>query len=335
MLSKRSLGFFSVCLAMAGCFLYGAEDDSEALPPRTDPPDANTPDQGMFTGGDGAVETGARDPDASTLCSPRAAFTSVNPVSEVNTPDDETHAHLSTDELTLYLGRGSAVAVYTRDKKTDPWKGGAGMDVNGSNAQNVRVTDDTLRAYFDAYLGGGINATRLIAKSRPTTTTPWGGPETNRSFDLGTPNGNSQNDPFITADEKMLFFATDSLGPLVLAVTTRVNDTWQAPVVLNGTSSGAGDRKPVVSFDQTALYFQSARPPGKVGEGLIWVAHRVASSEGVDFADVAPAQGLQATVPGSNSWPVWLSPDNCRLYFMSTRPGGKGKVDLWLGARSP
>jgi hypothetical protein len=337
-LLRRFAGFVAVvCFGgLASCFLYGAEDDSEPLPPRTETPDANMPESNTPITDDGGVDSGANIADANTICNTRAAFTTVGPITEVNTPDDETHAHVTADELTLYLGRGSAIAVYTRDKKTDPWKGGVGMDVNGSNAQNVRVTDDTLRAYFDAYLGGGINSTRLITKSRPNTTTPWGGAATNRSFDLGTPDGINQVDPFIVADEKLLFFATDPAATWELAVTRKVNDTWQTPITLKGTSSPGGDRKPVVSADGSVIYFQSFRAPGTAGQGLIWAAHHVATSPEVfEYEGAAQAEGLAPKTPGSNSWPVWLSTDNCRLYFMSTREGGKGKIDLWLASRAP
>lgn len=38
----------------------------------------------------------------------------------------------------------------------------------------------------------------------------------------------------------------------------------------------------------------------------------------------------------SGEWPHWLSPDRCRLYFGSNRPGGAGAgSSIWVAERSP
>jgi len=257
-------------------------------------------------------------------------------VAEVNTPDDETLAHVSSDELTLYLNRGNFVAVYTRDKKSDTWKGGAGLDVNGGNSSNVRVTDDTLRAYFDAYLGGGVGATRLITKSRPTTTSPFEA-ALNRTIELGAEPGVIEADPFPSPNEQLLYFASNRSGAFALYVASKANDKWATFLPLKNANSAEGDRKPVIAADGSYVYFQSARPPGKVGEGTIWIAHRTLGSADLSAFETPKLvdEVLPAGASGSSSWPTWASPDHCRLYFMSNRPGGKGNGDLWLASRSP
>ncbi len=315
----------------AGCFLYGADEPIAAEPP-IDLPDASRDDTTVDASTDGGDSgTSIVVP---TSCAPKAPFTKVAPVAEVNTPDDESFAHLSTDELTLYLSRGNAVAVYTRPAKTDAFKGGAGLDVNGGNSSRVRVTDDTLRAYFDAYLGGGVNTTRMVSKSRPTTTAVWT-EQGNRVFQLGAPDGVPELDVFPLPDEKTIYFASERSGALTLWVTRKENDQWQIPPIeLQGlnTTAPAGDRNPVVAADESFLYFQSARVPGKPGQSLIWVAFQQGPSN--TFGGVALAEGIDAPA-GSNSFPVWLSPDSCRLYFISNRTGGKGQNDLWLASRTP
>jgi hypothetical protein len=324
---------------VASCFVYGGDDPSEELPPREE---IDAAADVAVIGVDAPAEKDSAVADVVVdanvgPCDPAKAFTSVQPIVEVNTPEDETAAHLSTDELTVYISRGNALAVYQRGTKTEAFKGGAGLNINDGNSNSVRVTDDTLRAFFAANLGGGVNATRLVTKARPTTTDLFAD-QSNRVIAFGTADGLDELDPWPSPDEKTLYFASDrgGAGKHELWVTRKdAQGAWSDPTKLGGISGGvaapASDRRPVLSADQKAIYFTTFRPPATPGKGAIWVGHANAIAK--DAFTVAAAVGVEAA--GFNSHPSWLSTDSCRLYFVSDRAGGKGMGDLWVASKNP
>ena len=111
---------------------------------------------------------------------------------------------------------------------------------------------------------------------------------------------------------------------------------WSAPVnlgppvstLLTGSPPSGADFNPFVSRDGLSLYFSSDRPGGYGGFD-IWVSHRVM----VDDPWGEPQNlGPNVNTPSVENSPA-LSPDGRRLYFQSDRPGGFGKLDLYVSER--
>lgn len=315
-------------LALVACAsLYGGEEETPA-PARSDDAasEDETPAAPVDAGGDVAVDEAVTDAGP---CDAHAPFTSIAPIAEVNTPDNDDFAHLSTDEKTIYLGRGAAVAVYTRSAIGMPFTGGAGLDINAGNESRVRVTDDTLRTYFTAFLGGGTGANRVIRRSRSTTTDPFG---STIAYDFGADAGQSEGDVFVSPDEKRMYFVDNRDGPFVIYAATKnpagLNYPDYAPVPL-GTPDTKEDRNPVVTPDETVIYFSSNRT---TPQKAIWVGYRAGGSDG---GVAVTSQITELAAAGHASYPVYLSEDRCRLYFVSDREGGKGLFDIWLASRAP
>ena len=134
-----------------------------------------------------------------------------------------------------------------------------------------------------------------------------------------------------TPDGNVVYFTkrtpTTNTSPLsFICVARRGNGRWQEPEI--AAFSGAyNDLGAAVSPDGKRLYFASDRPlPGASAEKRsdlnIWFVERQGDGWG-------PARALGSAV---NTPAEELSPSvaaDGTLYFASTRPGGKGSLDLW------
>ncbi len=117
--------------------------------------------------------------------------------------------------------------------------------------------------------------------------------------------------------------------------TPRFSD-WSAPVnlgppvstLLTGSPSEGADFNPFISRDGLSLYFASDRPGG-FGGFDIWVSERPSVS---DPWGEPQNLGPNVNTPSTENSPA-LSPDGRRLYFQSDRPGGFGKLDLYVSER--
>jgi hypothetical protein len=99
---------------------------------------------------------------------------------------------------------------------------------------------------------------------------------------------------------------------------------------IGSVNTSGFDGWPVISSDDTVLYF------GREGAGNrhIYVSDRVGSA-----IDAFGAPRLVPELDGlHDQFPTWISPDNCRLYFMSNRPKtvpAEGPFNLWVVERPP
>lgn len=118
-------------------------------------------------------------------------------------------------------------------------------------------------------------------------------------------------------------------------------DLWTANVGGNGTIAGAhaldavntttrGEAFPVVSSDEKEMFF-ARQTSGAYDD--IEMAERAATSS--PFTDALPI-GLPVNSASASEWPSWVSPDDCRLYFIrSDSPNGSsGPWHLWVAERS-
>ena len=141
-------------------------------------------------------------------------------------------------------------------------------------------------------------------------------------------------DPFLSPDGSRLFFwstrpATEGGTPAEssdLWVVERRADGWGAPRKVGAPVNDAGGEPfPAVAADGT-LYFGSLRPGGRGGFDLYRArpnADGYAKPENLGIAINSPAGELDG----------YISPDQKVLVFASDRPGGYGKLDLYVSHR--
>jgi hypothetical protein len=141
-------------------------------------------------------------------------------------------------------------------------------------------------------------------------------------------------DPFLSPDGSRLYFwstrATSDGGSIAgssdIWVAERRADGWGPPRRLGPpVSDAAGEPFPAVAADGT-LYFGSARPGGRGGVDL----YRARPSAG----GYAPPENLGIAINTSAvELDGYVSPDQDVIVFASDRPGGYGKLDLYVSHR--
>jgi dipeptidyl aminopeptidase/acylaminoacyl peptidase len=289
---------------------------------------------GLIAGaGCGSVSTApdaVPSPDGAGACAPTAPFGTPAPMAEINTAGAEFNAWLSPDELTIYYGAvapagigGQDIYVATRASRDAAF--GAGVLLSGVNSADdegkIALTADGLTAYLAVGQPGD-----LYTASRASVTA---------AFDALTPVAGlntAENDagPWISPDGRTIYFHSHRTRPVRIYRATRSTGPFGAPEPVGELFSNHGDGDPVVSADGLSIYFASGRP-GDVPRWDVWVATRSSTSDGFG----APVAIDAVNEAGKITWPTWISPDNCRLYFSSDRTGGEGDYDLWVAERSP
>jgi Tol biopolymer transport system component len=198
-----------------------------------------------------------------TRASTTAAWSAPVALTALNTSSQEESPRLSTDDLTLYFGRGGNIFRTTRTAIGQPWgvpqavgavntgayekwlavcsngyaivsraNGSNGQDlyegtVSGgtptlltqlnstSNEQGTFLTSDCLRVYFQSNRDGNHN---MYVASRTSLTAAWTNPT--KLVDFNTANFHDE-DPWISADERVFVFASTRNGNKDLFIATR------------------------------------------------------------------------------------------------------------------
>lgn len=109
---------------------------------------------------------------------------------------------------------------------------------------------------------------------------------------------------------------------------------WSTPVELGPpVNTEFLEQGSAISKDGLSLYFQSDRPGG-LGAVDLYVSQRTCTDDENAACAWGTPRNLGSTVNsafGENA--PKLSPDEHLLYFVSTRPGGYGGLDLWVSRR--
>ena len=156
---------------------------------------------------------------------------------------------------------------------------------------------------------------------------------------VNSPGWDSQ--PSLTVDGQTLYFASDrpgGFGGTDIWMSTRANGgewtragngEWSAPVNLGPNVNTAGDEmSPNIAADNRTLYFSSNGLPG-VGGFDIYITKSTGASWGAPENAGTPIN----TADDELFFTTQLGSDN--IYFASTRPGGSGKLDIYLGVPNP
>ena len=212
--------------------------------------------------------------------------TPVNLGPTINTPVGEYGVSISSDGLSLYFdtrqsGTSGAIDdlwVATRATTDDDWGNpvSLGPTVNSSADECYpSISADGLDLYFTANRAGGYGNYDLWVTKRETVNDPWGAP-LNLGPTVNSSTGDGQTS--ISADGRMLFFATDQsggYGQMDIWVTRRAttDDPWGEPVNLGSTVNSSGwDEYPNVSADGSTLYFRTSQSGRWGNDGDIWQA---------------------------------------------------------------
>lgn len=136
--------------------------------------------------------------------------------------------------------------------------------------------------------------------------------------------------PVLTADEEYIFFtARDDVSTEDIFVSRFYNGEWVQPQSVSPTinTPAYNEGTCTVSGDGRTIVFTSCNSPGGRGRCDLYISMRKGSkwSKPVNM-------GPKVNSKYWDSQPS-LSADGRFLYFSSDRPGGKGRMDIWVSAR--
>lgn len=275
------------------------------------------------------------DAEPPPLCNPLKDFGAPTPLDSINTPEEDGAARLSEDELTIYIdglraAEGSSFGIWfaTRTTLTDsfgPLQKFPSVNDSIDSAQDEyapNVTADGLTLVFERKNLATQNSDIYIA-TRAKKTDPFGPVSSVGGLNTVDYEGN----PFVRGDTNKLWHVRKpSVNNIDISVATNVPGTGY--VISSVVQNPAYDGSPVVSHDGLTLYFSSDRAGAANSGTNIWVATRGALTD--PFGEPVPIKPVNSD---ANEYPGWISRDGCRLYLVSTRPGGKGNQDVYVATR--
>lgn len=322
----------SAIMASAGCFDVRIDlGDDDPQPPH----DAGSPPVLDSASADVVV------PDAfAPNCAHGSPFLSERTVLGLESTS-VTSARLSPDERTVYLAVGNPSGgqtgfdLYTAERDTSTGAFDVPTKLSISTTTDdywPTVSSDGLIMFFEAGVAvdGGVLSTIWFAHrdSVPGSFTPFVPnvftPTTGRTDAAPYLVGSSLYWMSIGRDGAATFdLWTGDVGANGVVAQVRALGT-----AINTTTSS--EMFPVVSADGLELFF-TRQTPGSYDD--IVNAARVTTSG--SFENAQPL-GLPINSASASEWPSWISPDDCRLYFIrSDAPnGGYGPWHLWVAERA-
>jgi hypothetical protein len=262
-------------------------------------------------------------------CNPDADFTSLAPVPGLGDVVVQS-AQLSHDEQTIVFSRKTEnrvgdLYIAHRERADDPFGDARALDeVNTALDEfSASISDDLLTLYFDrADHGADDSQYTIYEATRATADDPFAAPT---PLALDSDPTVSNFEPFITPYG--MYFGSrppNGFARLFTAAGGGVQFASRQPLTSLETVNGQiAYENPVVSADGLTIYF-SAPPDGSLARD-VWIAHR--DSVGASFAP--PRLVASVNTPAVET-PSWISPDGCRLYFVTDRAG---TAELWLASR--
>lgn len=327
--SFRVLGGLSLGAAVTGCSLIAGLPDWRLA---TFPDDARAQDGSSAAdgfGGDGqgggdAGPDGAPPEDAGPGCHTNDPFGPVSAVTELNTVFNDGFARFSQDEnLVVFesnrIGGSSKIFSATRANRQSPFVGItqlAESDMGGLEEFAPSITGDALTVYYHATNGTIIP--QVFYVTRPSLSSGFGSP----SSIPGLPPPSYH--PFVHPSGQYLLTVSgppDGGAPYLLMqanLSAPGSISNVMPVNFPNPPSGAF-LAPLVSPDGRE-FFGSA-------SGQIWHATRASGSGPFSTPELL----LELSDAVQSTYPDWISPDRCRLYFHRTTPSSG--TEIFVAAR--
>jgi hypothetical protein len=262
----------------------------------------------------------------------------------VNTGSTDGCPFIARDGLSLYFasnrpGGAGGLDLYVSERATpyDPWGTPANLGSNingGGNELCPTLSLDGRLLFLVSDRPGGCGAQDLYVSWRydKHDEVGWQPP-----VNLGCEVNSSANDftpSFIeharTGTTTLYFSSNRSGGPGgtdIYASVLGAGGAFGSPQLVEGLNTEFNDQRPNVRPDGREIFFDSDRP-GTLGSTDLWVATRARPSDPWSMPENLESVNTE-TVEGRPS----ISFDGKRLYFMSSRAGGFGGIDLYVTRR--
>lgn len=305
-----------------GCAAILGIDDGV---PRTD---AGTVDAAVEATPDVSVDRGP-DVVVSTTCKPAAPFTSIKPLTELNTTGDDQHPRLSPDEKTVVFQRqqpGFVVFTASRADRLSTFSAPVSIAelAVGGDAADPTLDSSGLRIVFASGRVGGVGSYDLWVATRTSVGSAFSAPTV-----LTGLNGTAIDHYPNFAGAGALYFSSvrpTGLGSEDIYRSAVNGSVISAPVLVAGLSGAGYDAAPAVTPDELLAYVETSITDDAGTSSTIFVSSRAST------AAPWPTPTVVAELRNAESIPTWISADGCRLYFSSNR---SGNWDLWVAERTP
>lgn len=221
----------------------------------------------------------------------------------------------SPDELSLYFaGPGNVLRVATRASLSAPFGASKPLANIEPPALSPWISSDGLTVFFESYERCDAGCGRVSFATRLRTIDEFTRPSLVPVINQGAiDTGTSIRDPALSGDGQALYFAWSGGSGAHNHIwrSGRPSGTWSAPERVSEIimASSCGEGAPVPSADNRALYFGARVPDCVTVDVRLFVARR--RSVGDPFGPPTEVSGFV------NYAPVWVSPDECRLYMYS------------------
>ena len=266
--------------------------------------------------------------------------------SVVNSSATDGCPFISKSELTLLFASnrsggygGMDIWVTQRDSQSDPWEAprNAGPAVNGpGNELCPTLATNGHQLFFVSDRPGGCGGQDLYVAWRRDKRNDfaWEAPE-----NLGCVVNSASNDftPSLFEDdatrEAIMYFSSNRAGgPGGSDIYWSILDPSGTfgPAVLDwALSTATDDQRPNVRKDGLEIFFDSNRAGSLSGSADLWTATRANTTD-----PWSPPLNITPLNSGAIEGRPSLSFDGQSLYFMSSRTGGFGGIDIYRAART-
>ena len=265
---------------------------------------------------------------------------------EINTHETEGNVFVTADGLTMLFTRGKPDQIFqaTRQKESEPFGNARSLEAGFAGIWNgfPRLSADGRALIFASKL----DAQQLWLATRESVHAKFERP----TLLDATINMDGVSAPFLSADEKTLYFSSTlpgGFGRRDLWSSTRVK-RGSRPVVppkndLTPPHSEASPPQeiaelslnalgPKIAADGLSLWFHAPEDRDKrAGRLILWEAWRHAPNE--PFRKPIPVEGSINNQPDHNLSDATLSADRLLLCFCRTKVGVGSNSDLWVSTR--
>jgi hypothetical protein len=264
-------------------------------------------------------------------CDLTKPFGPPNPVTAINTANNESAARISATGLELFVSRTLLVGAanigyifrYVRATPADPWTlaeqdSTLSTEVDGgpTTAFAMTLTPDGLTGYYQYYADSVASGTaHLSTVTRSSTSTgSW-----STEVPVAVLNSiQTDEQPFLSPNGDAIYFQSARSGGFHLFYSPRTDaGTFMSPVS-PFVAQPSDDRTPAVTGDELTLYYASFTSlDGGANVQNVFKATR--NGTGVGFGAGVDIPELNS--PGHQTTVSWVSPDGCTILISSDRTG--------------
>ena len=236
--------------------------------------------------------------------------------------------YASRSDLTSAFAVSGPIPVVNCDQASDYWP--------TISADGKLLFFESSRALAPVDGGCGREHARVWSATRVNTVADFDPPKLQSTFAIDGSIG--EGAPYLHPGGRSLYFSSFDRGGHGGAdiFVAQLNELGLVTAIENvdAINTATGENEPVVTLDDTVLYFSRETP-------VTILRHIFVSTRPTPAGTFGPATEVTELQGPFEDFPSWISDDQCRIYFISTRPAagddagdaGPAPYRLWVAER--